>query len=709
MLEQGLPSQAAKVLIEVAQLPWASCSTLAVRSGLTVEDALTACNTLMEVALMQRASVGLSAYPKTLYAPTERGVCVAANALNMRPDAFARLVHLTEPRFWALRVGWETAQEINAIGVRTQSALAPARVDWETFVERRHKRRVLFLDGRFAVTTNDEVQTFYVLLARDGASPWLWYRTLKYLHAWAARSIGAFPSVLVIAQRALSVQIILSVNHMAGGVRLFATFDRYAALAGGLSACEWHTLRPDRQIVQADPLQLPAVPMVEAAMSVHPVRRIELGESLRRQWCLTTSHQSTWHGFRLTQLPAALLRLPDLDQLDDVACDTLKFLVTHPVCPTSTLAAFNHMSIGEARTVLASLQNRGFAELVEENTRDARWSIRNVCERDLIQCSSAARLIFAAIRKQTKARVGDIARTARLPVAQVQSCLDQLKATGCVEDVHQRPEHQLWTATDTAVCLMAARAMLPADRMVQRHRFFRADHTRRSQHTREAYAFFETLFQHCIQRSRACARFDAGAQGVDEGIIPFYELVDFESEMTAAAWYVYHGEARFWRPDGFGLLRADGDYTPFWLEIDGTTTTRSHRDAALWEDKLGRMCDYLASEHWRLKHDAFPRLLIASSAVRQRAMIAEALDAAAQSRSITLPQVFITGHEALAQRGPLAPIWFPLALASRSPTYAFDGVTPHVVQTAVRPRNLLDDLDRADQIGLIDLMARQVK
>jgi hypothetical protein len=196
---------------------------------------------------------------------------------------------------------------------------------------------------------------------------------------------------------------------------------------------------------------------------------------------------------------------------------------------------------------------------------------------------------------------------------------------------------------------------------------------------------------------------------VDDGAIPFYELVDFESEMTAAAWYVFRGQARFWRPDGFGLLRAGRAYTPFWLEIDGTTTTRSHRDADLWEDKLGRMCDYLASEHWRLKQDVFPRLLIVSSAVRQRAGIAEALEAAVRSRSAVPPWAFITGHEALAQRGPLGPIWFPLVPTTHKPTYAFDGVAPDVIQSAARPRNLLDDLDHADRIGLIDLVARQVK
>jgi hypothetical protein len=706
VLEQALSSQTVKVLIEAAQLPWVSCGTLAVRSGLATEDAHTVCNTFLETGLMQKACVALLAYPKTLYAPTERGVCVAADALNLRPEVFARLAHLTEQRFWALRAGWETAQEINAIGARTQNALAPALVDWETFVERRHKRRVLFLDGRIAVTTNNGVQTFYVLLARDSTSPWHWYRTLKYLQAWAARSAGAFPPALVIARRALDVQIILSVNHMAGGAQLFATFDRYAALDSGLSQCEWHTLRPDCQIVLADPLQLPAVYMAEAAASVHRVRRLEVPNDLQLSAHLSTG-PARWGGGRLEHLPAALVRLPAVDQLDDASYGALTFLVTHPVCPTATLAAFNHMAIGDAMTILVSLQNMGFVELVEENTRDARWAVHGGPKHNLVPYSSEARCVFDAVHKQPNMRVVDIARVTRLPVAQAQSCLDQLKDAGCVENVHRQPEHQLWAAADTAVSLVAARTMQPADRMVQRHRFFRADHTRRSQHTRETYAFFETLHEHCTQRSRAAARFDAGAAGVGEAVIPFYELVDFESEINAAAWYVFHGQARFWRPDGFGLLRAGHDYTSFWLEMDGTTTTRSHRDAVLWEDKLGRMCDYLASEHWRLKHDAFPGLLIVSSAVRQRAMIAEALAAAAQSRSITPPQVFITGHEALAQRGPLGPIWFSLMASSRRPTYAFEGVTPHIVQTAALRRNLLDDLDYADRIGLIDLATRQ--
>jgi hypothetical protein len=110
-----------------------------------------------------------------------------------------------------------------------------------------------------------------------------------------------------------------------------------------------------------------------------------------------------------------------------------------------------------------------------------------------------------------------------------------------------------------------------------------------------------------------------------------------------------------------------------------------------------------------MRHEDFPRLLIVSSAVRQRAVVAEALNAAARARGIAAPLVFITGYEALAQRGPLGPIWFQVAPATSEPTYAFDGVAPHVVQTSSHRRNLLDDLDHATRLGLIDLVARQVE
>jgi hypothetical protein len=702
--------QAAMVLVEAAQLPWASIGTLAVRTTQAVDDVIATCNVLIEAGFMQCATVALSAYPKRLFAPTTLGVSAAAGSLDMHPDDFARQTHLTESRFWALRAGWEMAQEINAIAARTKGTLTSATIDWETFVERRHKRQSLFLHGRFAVTTKEGVLPFYVLLERDGSSPWHWYRTLKYLQAWAARSVGLFPPVLVVARRALNVQIILSVNHMAGGVRLFATFDRYAALAGGLSACEWHILRPDQQIVLADPLQLSPMTMADYAASVHRVRRIAVSDHAQQWGYRAAAHQAWWPGFSLEQLPVSLLRLPDVDRLDDLPYGMLKFLAAHPVCPTSTLAEFNRMTVDKAMAILQALQRTSFVEPVEEHRRDARWTaIDNVHDRSLTKLALEARRILVIVRKQAGVRTTEIARTTTLPVAPVQACLEQLKEDGFVALTHHLPENQLWVATDMAVGLVAARAMQPVESITRRHRFFRADHTRRSQHTRETYGFFETLHQHCIRRSRASAHFDASARSVDDGAIPFYELVDFESEMTAAAWYVFRGQARFWRPDGFGLLRAGRAYTPFWLEIDGTTTTRSHRDADLWEDKLGRMCDYLASEHWRLKQDVFPRLLIVSSAVRQRAGIAEALEAAVRSRSAVPPWAFITGHEALAQRGPLGPIWFPLVPTTHKPTYAFDGVAPDVIQSAARPRNLLDDLDHADRIGLIDLVARQVK
>jgi DNA-binding MarR family transcriptional regulator len=709
MPNSTLTPLAMTVLVESAHLPWASGGTLAIRTSYPVTVVRDACDALIANGYLQYATTTLSAYPKRLYAPTDRGLCAAADALDMHATDFARRVHLTEARFWALRSAWQTAQEVNAICANTQRALAPASVDWITFMERRHKRRALFVHGRLAVTTNEGVRPFYLVLERAGSSPWQWYRILKYFQAWAARSISPFPPVLVVAQRALSAQIILGVNCMAGGVPLFATFDRYLALTTGLSACEWHSLRDDHQIVVADPLQLPPVSAANHEASVHQVPRVVMSNCALPDEDCATEQQTSWRGFSLDVLPAALGRLLDLDQLNDASYHLLTFLAAHPVCPTSTLAEFIGMTIDATTAHLRLLQNKGFADSVQEDPRDMRWSAHCLQGRIEIELTPELRYVLLAVRKQNHARAADIARTTALPVALVQKHLVRLERDGYVCAAHRLPENQLWAAADSAVGLLAARGMEPADRAIQRHRFFRADHTRRTQHTRETYAFFETLHDHCARRSRASSSFDAAAQGADEGVIPFYELVDFESEMTAAAWYVFRGQARFWRPDGFGRLRAGQHYTSFWLEIDGTTTTRSRRDASLWEDKLGRMGDYLASDHWRMRHEDFPRLLIVSSAVRQRAVVAEALNAVARARGITAPLVFITGHEALAQRGPLGPIWFQVAPATSEPTYAFDGVAPHVVQTSSRRRSLLDDLDHATRLGLIDLVARQVE
>jgi DNA-binding MarR family transcriptional regulator len=709
MPNSTLTPLAMTVLVESAHLPWASSGTLAIRTGHPVAVVRDACDALIAAGYLQCATTALSAYPKRLYAPTERGLCAAAEALDMHATDFARRVHLTETRFWALRAGWQTAQEVNAICANTQRALAPASVDWLAFVERLHKRRALFVHGRLVVTTDEGVRPFYVVLEHAGSSPWQWYRMLKYFQAWAARSIAPFPPVLVVAQRALSAQIILGVNSMAGGVPLFATFDRSSALTAGLSDCEWHSLRNDHQIVVADPLQSSPISAADYATSVHHVPRVVMSNCALPDEDCATAQQTGWRGFCLDELPVALSRLPDLDQLNDASCHLLTFLASHPVCPASTLAEFIGMTIDATTTILQLLQNKGFADPVQEDLRDMRWSARRLQGRIEIELAPELRRVLLAVRKQDHARAADIAHTTALPVALVQKHLVQLERDGYVCAAHRLPENQLWAAADSAVGLLAARGMEIADRAIQRHRFFRADHTRRSQHTRETYAFFQTLHDHCARRSRASASFDATAQGADEGVIPFYELVDFESEMAAAAWYVFRGQARFWRPDGFGRLRAGRHYTSFWLEIDGTTTTRSRRDAALWEDKLGRMGDYLASDHWRMRHEDFPRLLIVSSAVRQRAVVAEALDAASRARSTAAPLVLITGHDALAQRGPLGPIWFQVAPATSEPTYAFDGVAPHVVQTSSHRRNLLDDLDHATRLGLIDLVARQVE
>jgi hypothetical protein len=254
----------------------------------------------------------------------------------------------------------------------------------------------------------------------------------------------------------------------------------------------------------------------------------------------------------------------------------------------------------------------------------------------------------------------------------------------------------MWAASDIALQLYTAREMLPAS-TPRRYHFYRADHERRAHHTLAAYQFLANLKQHCERRSKATRKL--------HGDVPYYALDSFESEFIASDWYSRFGTSHYFRPDGAGVVRAGATLTHFWVEMDGTPAAPSRKDPAVWAGKLSRLCEYVQTGRWALRYPELPRLLIITTDLRNLPYIADALGFAARARMMEPPLVFVAALAAVQQRGPLAKIWREVLSEDDDAglVYAFDDVAPlAVASTRLRPLNLIDELQRAEAMGLLN-------
>jgi hypothetical protein len=290
-----------------------------------------------------------------------------------------------------------------------------------------------------------------------------------------------------------------------------------------------------------------------------------------------------------------------------------------------------------------------------------------------------------------------------VPPAALQKNLQHLEQAGFAQRIKTNLAEPIWAASDLGAQLCFDSEMQPANHL-RRYCFFRADHERRLMHTLGVYRFFESLHHHCERRSRATRKLDAKGS-VNDGNVPMFKLKTWESEFMASDRYVLRGQMHFWRPDGYGAVRAGKITTHFWLEIDGTANSPSRYDPAVWEGKLGRLCDYIQSRRWTFRYPKLPRLLIVTTDLRNASHVYDALIESARARGLrTLPRVFIAGADAIHQRGPLAKVWLEVGQEEESWCYAFEGVEVNMLTPRMPRRvNVLDELRRADEMGLLPL------
>ncbi len=648
-----------QLLFECVRQPWSSLAQLAAAMSISREEAARCCERLVQQALLQRTTQSLSHLPRTICAPTKTGVmtCLQATHLTQHQLGF------TPERFWALRAGIEVTAEINAMCASTALNAAPARVVWETYIQRRNRKRPLYLHGRIALFSGDGVQVFYLLNDRGEGPVTVWYRHLRYFTLWARRQPAYFPTVLVLTTRPFRAWALLALARMSGGdnaikqadlennsndvsaskgkANYAITVERAAAIRDGLlavAACGhgWQALLPNNTLVTIDPFTQPPTPIEVYELSVHASACSCLLPSIMPD---AVKHATPLAELTATRMEdrrrtSAVLAIPDLvspsnwfkamqavESLGDSENKVLAFLCRHPVCPASTIAVFTNLREEMLPKVLDTLQAAGS---IEPAVID---------------------------QAQTKVR-------RRLPT--------------------------LWLAREEVVWLLASRRGLDPDLAIRRYHFFASDHTRRPYHTLAAHLFFEWLRRYCLQRGRAARYLDAESGKPNEGQVSYYDLAVYDAELIAADHYRDGDHIRTWRPDGYGALRCGTDWTRFWLEIDGTPDIPSRAGLETWLGKLGGQCDYYASMKWRLRYPTFPRLLIVTTNEQNLSLARDALITSVRVRSLPVPEVYMAPVDDISRYGAMARTWHNVATEDDEKCYAFINAAPSDVARTVQ-------------------------
>ncbi|NJM40509.1 MAG: hypothetical protein HC853_06950 [Anaerolineae bacterium] len=634
-------------MFQATRTPWLSISQLAQCAKIEIVEARTACEALVEAGLFQAAILKQSGYPPVRYAPTVQGLIELPNELATSQTALMRRLKLTPARYWALRACMPISQDLATLCCASEHSL---------------------------VATN------------------------KVVGSHASQFDRCEWELFIPRQHKTSVLFLQGCIHFYAGDRVYPYFllvDR-----GESSVWQWyrhlrylHTWAKRVQPASFPPLLVIST-RVFRALAMLVLSRMG-GNAIS---VAVTGDRSAVlkHGLFSSQPPICWKSF----DAEGVVVDVDPF----------AMAGMDRKEFERSPFVIASLQTL----TRREGTKACKVAMPDLdCPLALVgldvfeQMGNTMHKILAFLSRNPVSPISCIASFNELPSEQVQIELDCLAQAGLAERVQTKLTESIWSATDQAVRLIYAREMQTPG-AIKRYHFYRADHERRLIHTLSTYRFFENLKKQCEGHSRATRKLDTLPGTLNEGRIPYYELVVFESELIASDWYVLNGATRYWRPDGYGALRAGAHWTRFWVEIDGTANSPSRKDPTIWDGKMGRLCDYLVSRRWVLRYPEPPRLLVITTDLKNRTYIHDALVEAARARSMTPPNVYIASAAAVQQRGAIAQIWQSATDDSDERVYAFDAIAPLATKSAKAPPvNLVTEMARAGDLGLIEIASKQ--
>lgn len=627
----------ARLLLDLIRTPWSAAPWLAAQCDISIPDVETALATLQSKHLAQSTAQTLKRRSQQRYAPTEEGLIEVGLSLNLSPATLAKWLHYNSSRSQALHLAQDISQDAATILAATQrdsrARASILRCDAEIFSPRRYQNRDLFLHGQFVLHSIEK--------GVNKLRPYILHIDRGDSNVW---------------------QWWKHLRYLAGWAKRLA-----AALSPTLLIVSTRAFR--------------VLPMLRLAQMAGTVPAMSVAATASCEMALSEGLLAVARckdGWR-TLLPNQTLQSIDpfiALGVDHEIYTRSAFAVRTVESLLTESAKIGRSSPKAAKTLPLAAKPSPHAVTFEALGDDAQLLLNGLCRYPVATSSILASLF-------------------NLPMDNVLACLDQLAQAQCAEIVPSKIDEMAWAASDIGAQLRLAREMQP-DSALKRYRFFRADHSRRVVHTLTCYRFFTGLRDYCQRRSRAMRKLDTRPGAINDGHIPYYELSVIESELMASDWFARDGHMHYWRPDGYGALRAGLRWTRFWLEIDGTANAPSRKDPQIWLGKMARLCDYLQSGRWQLRYPVQPCTLIVTTDLRNRGLIFDALTEAARARSMPMPQVWLATAAAVQQRGALAKIWFDIRRGNDVMAYAFKNVAPVAVgiYKRITERQMTEDADQ---------------
>ena len=455
------------LLLNLIRHPWSSVGQMADVLQMTRQEIKINMQNLIERGYAQHITQSLQPYTKALYAPSNVGLRVAAQQVDISPEKLAKRLGCSSLRFWQLRAGLTVAREANlfcAVLARHMLQHGQAQTRWELFVERCHEHTPILIHARINVAFKNRTCTYYLLVDDGEHSIWMWWRHLRYFGLWSKRVSERFPPLLLLTTNEFRASaLMLLAKQLAPTIVTVATADRDHVMGNvGFGEARWLKLigsakgSATYQAIPCHPFTTDLIVTESTLDEKHRVTVTSLASLKKRLRAGSKKHAQESATFDLERPPAQLSGMVNLEQCNNATYELLGFICHHPACPTSIIEGSLGCSLEE---LVANLQQLLELGLIQSNP----------LERD-----------------------------------------DQVI--------------QLWAATEEGMLLRILRQVCPRpERYVARYLRTVADHLRRPDHTLAIYDFFERLQQHAQGWSRVTRAVDSSVTSVSEGRIPHYE------------------------------------------------------------------------------------------------------------------------------------------------------------------------------------------
>jgi hypothetical protein len=233
------------------------------------------------------------------------------------------------------------------------------------FIPSKASKQFIHIYATFTFLALESAQPYFLLIDRAEGAAGMWLPHLRYLEAWAKRTAGTFPPLLIVSPSHFRAGAMLRLAHMhCKSLTVAATGRRDIALTEGLLAIAkqpkgWRVMLPNGRLVTVDPFAWPAMPREAYEQSSFAISKLQK----RAERAPAKSGP-----------PEELQRLERFNALNQQQQQLLAFLSRNPVIPESVIVTFLKRSPADVQRDLLLLEDAGFAQRTPSKFSEPIWS-----------------------------------------------------------------------------------------------------------------------------------------------------------------------------------------------------------------------------------------------------------------------------------------------------------------------------------------------